>query len=522
MDMSEVDLDSELTMWASLQGGQFDAASATAARLLITSVDPGQRGRVEAALGIMLQRVGLMADAREQFTRAIALVTGSPGDDATFLAVSSLSNVLGGDLPGAEAQAKRAIEVGEQSGTWFAVRQARTTMAAVHLGHGHPQLALAEARRATSMATQGEAQAEYRSTAHVLVGMALAELDRLPDAISAIETGIRIAHEEGDTGQLSWYLASKALIHLLDGNWPAAITDCQESLRVADSTGALAARPLAWGIWALIEGARGNTSQARHLIDLARSNRMGPYGGLGEEWVAMAQAVASQDPQERYDCLCEAWFRLRGVPFLLAWRLLAPQVVQLAVVMKDDAVARAVTATAVDGAERAGGIASATAAARLCEGICTSDAELTDSGYQALKTAGRPLSLALGAVDAANQWLQIGDGRRAGELLRESTEIFHSLRATRWTAFTARMLAVANNLPTEPLPNPAPERWDVLTRSEREVARHAAKGLTNPEIARVLSLSARTVQTHMSHIYAKLGVSSRVQVATHLSGRDLS
>lgn len=48
-----------------------------------------------------------------------------------------------------------------------------------------------------------------------------------------------------------------------------------------------------------------------------------------------------------------------------------------------------------------------------------------------------------------------------------------------------------------------------LTRSEREVARLAGEGLTTPEIADRLFVSPRTVQTHLAHIYQKLGVSSR-------------
>jgi DNA-binding CsgD family transcriptional regulator len=55
--------------------------------------------------------------------------------------------------------------------------------------------------------------------------------------------------------------------------------------------------------------------------------------------------------------------------------------------------------------------------------------------------------------------------------------------------------------------------WDALTPTELKVARLAAEGLTNPEIGRRLFISPRTVETHLSHAYAKLGVSSRVALA---------
>jgi DNA-binding NarL/FixJ family response regulator len=46
------------------------------------------------------------------------------------------------------------------------------------------------------------------------------------------------------------------------------------------------------------------------------------------------------------------------------------------------------------------------------------------------------------------------------------------------------------------------------------VVEHVAKGLTNRQIALQLSVSRRTVETHLSHIFAKLGFTSRVELAT--------
>ena len=52
-----------------------------------------------------------------------------------------------------------------------------------------------------------------------------------------------------------------------------------------------------------------------------------------------------------------------------------------------------------------------------------------------------------------------------------------------------------------------------LTRREREVADLVADGLTNPEIAGRLFVSQKTVETHMTNILRKLGVSSRREIA---------
>jgi DNA-binding CsgD family transcriptional regulator len=55
-----------------------------------------------------------------------------------------------------------------------------------------------------------------------------------------------------------------------------------------------------------------------------------------------------------------------------------------------------------------------------------------------------------------------------------------------------------------------------LTASERRVAELAAEGRGNPEIAQVLFVTRKTVETHLGHVYRKLGVSGRGQLARAL------
>ena len=51
-----------------------------------------------------------------------------------------------------------------------------------------------------------------------------------------------------------------------------------------------------------------------------------------------------------------------------------------------------------------------------------------------------------------------------------------------------------------------------LTAQELHVAKLAAEGKTNREIAARLHLSVSTIETHLEHIYPKLGISSRRQL----------
>ncbi|HMK10125.1 MAG TPA: LuxR C-terminal-related transcriptional regulator, partial [Acidimicrobiales bacterium] len=64
--------------------------------------------------------------------------------------------------------------------------------------------------------------------------------------------------------------------------------------------------------------------------------------------------------------------------------------------------------------------------------------------------------------------------------------------------------------------------WSSLTPTEQEVVRLVAQGMRNAEVAKVLFVSPGTVKVHLSHIFHKLGVANRVELAATAAGREPS
>jgi len=100
----------------------------------------------------------------------------------------------------------------------------------------------------------------------------------------------------------------------------------------------------------------------------------------------------------------------------------------------------------------------------------------------------------------------------------------HTAGATRpFAEIVALAIAGADVLPEQPDPRADEisgwEGTESLTVREREIAVLVARGLSNRDIAARLVISKRTVDAHVNHIFAKLGLSSRVQLTIWLRDR---
>jgi DNA-binding CsgD family transcriptional regulator len=149
-------------------------------------------------------------------------------------------------------------------------------------------------------------------------------------------------------------------------------------------------------------------------------------------------------------------------------------------------------------AEMEGGLASLRAT--HAQALVSSDGaalEQVSAGFEAI---GSDLLAAEAAADAAVAWRKQGDPRKSAAAERRA----HLLAARCEGARTPALMAVSARA--------------ALTARELEIARLAAAGVANKEIAARLYLSLHTVQNKLHSAYEKLGVEGRAELAQALEG----
>ncbi|MER7734626.1 LuxR C-terminal-related transcriptional regulator [Streptomyces erythrochromogenes] len=131
----------------------------------------------------------------------------------------------------------------------------------------------------------------------------------------------------------------------------------------------------------------------------------------------------------------------------------------------------------------------------------------------AVPEPGLGLELAPALVSYGRLLTAAGHPRRARPLLREASVIAERLGAAGLLTLTQDVLRVGGaRTGSAPLTGEA-----ALTGSERRVAALAADGRTNAEISDLLHLARRTVETHLTSTYRKLGIQRRADLAGALT-----
>jgi DNA-binding CsgD family transcriptional regulator len=152
-----------------------------------------------------------------------------------------------------------------------------------------------------------------------------------------------------------------------------------------------------------------------------------------------------------------------------------------------------------------------------CQGLVDGAAEPVIEAVALARRAPLLVEHAGACEDAARLLAQGGRRDEAAALLAEALERYERAGADAWAG---RVRAQLRTLGVRPGPRGPRHRpaggWESLTKTERAVSLLVAEGLTNGAVARRLYISPHTVNTHLRHVFAKLGVPNRVALAAEV------
>ncbi len=261
----------------------------------------------------------------------------------------------------------------------------------------------------------------------------------------------------------------------------------------------------------------GNEPQIRKCAAIARAlletgARLGQCSGA---WLLALIALREGDPAAARAHLCalgEAE-RLTIVPLNPTDATDGVPLARIAMAAGDSELATSAVATAQERLRLNPGVASIAGTAAHAEGLVTGDPDHLALAVKCFEERPRPLALASALEDAGKVLAGRGDREEGIAPLGQALELYHRAGAS-WDAARVRRRLRALGVRRR-IARMVPPRngWPGLTGCELEVVRQVARGLTNRQVAERLFLSQHTVSNHLRHAFAKLDVTSRVELA---------
>ncbi len=436
-------------------------------------------------------------------------------------AASAWARIALGDLDGAERAAGRTVELATAADDGPSAHAAHVTLAVLARMRGWAVAGLGHLDRADQVARRSAKPVGEQNPADVWRGMLLFDLDRTDEAIDALRRGQTRA-EAGGVGMLeAMYHAAMGWVLMATGEVDDAAAECRSGLDLAVDLGT------GWrlGSYGALVGlaVRGDDlAGAAEMVDAADGylRRTGEQPLLDLFRQGEAELLEAQGRvDDATDVLLDVW---RGylrdemygsVPFV------APHLARLMVAAGRMEMADELTPSVEVGAHR---LASPTArsAALTCRGLLRSDLDALVAAADIARTGPRPYCAALADEDAGRALAHSGHLAAAQLRLLAAMATYEQLGAVRSAARTEAALRAAGIRRGQRGPRRRPTTgWDSLTVTEWRVADLVATGLSNPDIAERMFLSRRTVQTHVSHVLAKTGFTSRVELAAAVARR---
>jgi DNA-binding CsgD family transcriptional regulator len=478
---------------------------------------PVVTARIDYLRGQMATRCGPVMAGYALIVGAAAKVA----DEDPELAVVMLAHAVHGcfytgDTPAMVAAAERAVALadGQASGrtTFFAAMA--HGMALVADGQGGAGAALA--RRAVEILEESD---ELRDDPELLAWAALGPLwlREADTGRGLIDRAFELARAQAAVGTLPNLLHLLARDQATTDQWTGAATSYDESIALGRETGqrvevAASLAGLAW-----LQARQGREATCReHAAEAARMcDELGAslYGiwaiqALGDLELGLGRAAAAV---EHYEAQMDA---LRSCGIADVDLSPAPELVDAFLRLGRDEDAARITADFAAHAT-AKGQPWALARAARCRGLLADARELEACFEEALRLNEQTPDV----FETARTRLAYGGclrrarkRARAREQLRVAVGIFERLGARPWVRQADAELAATG----ETARRRDASTLDQLTPQELRIARLLADGMTTREAAAAIFVSPKTVEYHLGHVYRKLAIHSRDELAAAL------
>jgi DNA-binding NarL/FixJ family response regulator len=496
---------------------------------LVPMDPPGPRVAAVAFCARMERLLARYPEARALLETELASPRAALTAEGVTLAIEyGALAVLSASFPSARDTLLRAVQSARDRGDRLGEAHVLAYCALGEVYEGNVPVAAQAADTAAVLVdqmTDGELSADPESLA--ALGWAELFLERCPDAGRHLDRGVAISRHSGHFDVLPHLLLGQGMLACWYGPLDRAITLSEEAEEIARHIDSRDVLGFALGLRSYALTWAGGPDSTKRAVDLA-DQAVAIVPAESAWWARTVAAVRAAallmggDPQ---GCL-RAMTAAGGTGLSLIQPSMRPIFLDMltgASIMSGDQV------TAREWSQRAGaeahqlGLAGQRGYAVRSRGYLLAASGRHDRAAACLQeaadllgSAGMLVSQAWALALAASLAATAGHPDAAVTLAEEARSLGQAVASM--TILNAAD-ATLQSLATRPAGTDTADPLAQLTIREREVARLAATGLSSRDIAAELSVSPRTVDTHLSRIYRKLDLASRTALASRLAGR---
>ena len=496
---------------ALLWSGEFYRAEQRAEKLLVRSDDRALAASVRFALARVAVYTGRLGDSLRYVDDALADPELPDVTRARLLADRAVRLLPMSEVEEAERTYEQAIAGAQRSGDSLALAVALCAGSRLADFRGDVGAAVELARRAREAGSGSDAAGDAIQLLQpqLYLGLALIAAEELTEAEEEVGRGLREAERVGATWIAPLFHAACAWMRLREGRLNDVIVEAEAAMHVAQET-----RVTVWDRWARSLFAIASV----HMNELSRArevlNELDDFGpGFWWEWTAWARGLlleAEGEPSGALEILAEA-HALEG-PRAGDARHLLWDLVRLGAALDPPRAARGLDhLEKVAEASHGRGDEAMALAAR---GLFEDDASKLEAAAERFGATPQRLRRAQVLEEAGRR----APAKNAPRLLLAAADVYVDLGAHRDAARVEALLRERGVRRGSRSARARPKAgWDSITQTEMTVLDFVAQGLSNRQVAERLFISHRTVETHVSHLLAKLNLSSRVElVASYL------